>query len=50
MACNPIISKPVFGIKEIKIGRESGQLQIADIDLSYKEVANPAYENIEVVI
>lgn len=50
MACNPIISKPVFGIKEIKIGRESGQFQIADIDLSYKEVANPAYENIEVVI
>lgn len=50
MACNPDITRPVFGISSITIGRSKQSLLNGDIDIIYKEVARPNYDNIEVTV
>lgn len=50
MACNPDITRPVFGISSITIGRSNQSLSNGDIDINYKEVARPNYDNIEVTV
>lgn len=50
MACNPDITRPVFGISSITIGRSKQSLLNGDIDITYKEVARPNYDNIEVTV
>ncbi len=50
MACNPDITRPVFGISSITIGRSIHSLVNGDIDITYKEVARPNYDNVEVTV
>lgn len=50
MACNPDITRPVFGISSITIGRSKQSLLNGDINITYKEVARPNYDNIEVTV
>nr|DAV62151.1 MAG TPA: Baseplate J like protein [Caudoviricetes sp.] len=50
MSCNPDITRPVFGISSITIGRSKGALANGDIDIKYNEVARPNYDNIEVTV
>lgn len=47
-SCNPNPLKPLFGISSITVGRSKQSQSAGDIDISYKEVASPVYENLEV--
>lgn len=49
-SCNPSLAKPVFGIKELKIGLSKSELGLADIDIGYKDIPSPQYANIEVTL
>lgn len=48
--CNPSLTKPIFGIKELKLGLSKSSMAAQDIDIGFKEIANPAYANIEVTL
>ena len=48
--CNPSLTKPIFGIKELKLGLSKSSMAAQDIDIGFKEIPNPAYENIEVTL
>lgn len=48
--CNPSLTKPIFGIKELKLGLSKSSLAAQDIEIGFKEIPNPAYENIEVTL
>ena len=48
VSCNPIPSKPQFGISSITIGRSAGSMAAGDVDINYNEVASPDYSFIEV--
>ena len=50
MSCNLDITRPVFGIYSITIGRSKQSLLNGDVDIAYKEVARPNYDNIEVTV
>lgn len=49
-ACNPSLTKPIFGIKELKIGLSKDALAAQDITIGFKEIPNPAFANIEVTL
>ena len=49
-ACNPSLTKPIFGIKELKIGLSKDALAAQDITIGFKEIPNPAFANIEVML
>lgn len=48
--CNPSLTKPIFGIKELKLGLSKSAMAAQDIDIGFKEIPNPAYANIEVTL
>ena len=48
--CNPSLTKPIFGIKELKLGLSKSSMAAQDIDIGFKEIPNPAYANIEVTL
>lgn len=48
--CNPSLTKPIFGIKELKLGLSKSSMAARDIDIGFKEIPNPAYANIEVTL
>ena len=48
--CNPSLTKPIFGIKELKLGLSKSSLSTQDIEIGFKEIPNPAYANIEVTL
>lgn len=48
--CNPSLTKPIFGIKELKLGLSKSSLAAQDIEIGFKEIPNPAYANIEVTL
>lgn len=48
--CNPSLIKPIFGIKELKLGLSKSAMAAQDIDIGFKEIPNPAYANIEVTL
>lgn len=48
--CNPSLTKPIFGIKELKLGLDKSSMSAQDIDIGFKEIPNPAYANIEVTL
>lgn len=48
VGCNPIPSKPLFGISSITIGRSAGSMAAGDVDINYNEVASPDYSLLEV--
>lgn len=48
--CNPSLTKPIFGIKELKLGLSKSSLSAQDIEIGFKEIPNPAYANIEVTL
>ena len=48
--CNPSLTKPIFGIKELKLGLSESSMAAQDIDIGFKEIPNPAYANIEVTV
>lgn len=48
--CNPSLTKPIFGIKELKLGLSKLSMAAQDIDIGFKEIPNPAYANIEVTL
>lgn len=48
--CNPSLAKPIFGIKELKLGLSKSSMAAQDIDIGFKEIPNPAYANIEVTL
>ncbi len=48
--CNPSLTKPIFGIKELKLGLSKSSMATQDIDIGFKEIPNPAYANIEVTL
>lgn len=47
-AVNPSLTKPVFGIQELKLGLSTSSMAAADLDINYKQIPNPDYANIEV--
>lgn len=47
-AVNPSLTKPVFGIQELKLGLSTSSMTAADLDINYKQIPNPDYTNIEV--
>ena len=49
-ACNPSLTKPIFGIKDLKIGLSKETLAAQDITVGFKEIPNPSYANIEVTL
>ena len=49
-ACNPSLTKPIFGIKELKIGLSKDALAAQDITIGFKEIPNPVFANIEVTL
>ncbi len=49
-SCNPSLTKPVFGIKELKIGLRKESIGVSDIDIGYKDIPRPNYANIEVTL
>lgn len=49
-ACNPSLTKPIFGIKELKIGLSKDALAAQDITIGFKEIPSPAFANIEVTL
>lgn len=49
-ACNPSLTKPIFGIKDLKIGLSKESLAAQDITVGFKEIPNPSYANIEVTL
>ena len=49
-SCNPSLTKPIFGIKELKIGLSKDALAAQDITIGFKEIPNPAFANIEVTL
>lgn len=49
-SCNPSLTKPVFGIKELKIGLRKESIGLSDIDIGYKDIPRPNYANIEVTL
>lgn len=48
--CNPSLTKPIFGIKDLKLGLDKSSMAAQDIDIGFKEIPNPAYANIEVTL
>lgn len=48
--CNPSLTKPIFGIKELKLGLSKSAMAAQDIDIGFKEIPNPAYANIEMTL
>lgn len=48
--CNPSLTKPIFGIKELKLGLSKSSMAAQDIDIGFKEIPVPAYANIEVTL
>lgn len=48
--CNPSLTKPIFGIKELKLGLSKSSMAAQDIDIGFKEIPDPAYANIEVTL
>ena len=48
--CNPSLTKPIFGIKELKLGLSKSSMAAQDIDIGFKEIPNLAYANIEVTL
>lgn len=48
--CNPSLTKPIFGIKELKLGLSKSSMAAQDIDIGFKEIPNPAFANIEVTL
>ena len=48
--CNPSLTKPIFGIKELKLGLSKSSMAAQDIDIGFKEIPAPAYANIEVTL
>lgn len=48
--CNPSLTKPIFGIKDLKLGLDKSSMSAQDIDIGFKEIPNPAYANIEVTL
>lgn len=48
--CNPSLTKPIFGIKNLKLGLDKSSMSAQDIDIGFKEIPNPAYANIEVTL
>lgn len=48
--CNPSLTKPIFGIKELKLSLSKSAMAAQDIDIGFKEIPNPAYANIEVTL
>lgn len=50
MGVNPNPAKPLFGIESLTIGRDASSLTAGDIDITYKEVASPDYDAIEVEV
>ncbi|MDY6148965.1 MAG: baseplate J/gp47 family protein [Porphyromonas sp.] len=49
-ACNPKLTKPVFGVKELKLGLNKSSMSTQDISIGFKEIAHPVYSNIEVTL
>ena len=48
--CNPSLTKPIFGIKDLKLGLSKSSMSAQDIEIGFKEIPNPAYANIEVTL
>lgn len=48
--CNPSLVKPIFGIKELKLGFSESTMTAQDIEVGFKEIPQPDYANIEVVL
>lgn len=48
--CNPSLTKPIFGIRELKLGLSKSSMAAQDIEIGFKEIPNPAYANIEVTL
>ena len=48
--CNPSLTKPIFGIKSLKLGLAADSVSAADIDIGYKEIPNPVFDDIEVTV
>ena len=48
--CNPSLTKPIFGIKDLKLGLSKSSISAQDIEIGFKEIPNPAYANIEVTL
>lgn len=47
---NPSLMKPIFGIKELKVGLDKSDMAAQDIDIGFKEIPIAAYANIEVTL
>lgn len=48
--CNPSLTKPIFGIKELKLGLAADAMGVADVAIGYKEIPEPVYDAIEVQV